>query len=119
MDKQDIFDNHTEPLLLYLSHAVKQNTQPHKLLWSGKSIQLHLMSIPPDGEAEASPDSDRLLYIEEGRGLIKLWQEPNGSRSQKYLIAGNTISIPAGRGHILRNVGSSPLKLYCISALPR
>lgn len=116
MQKENTYDH--EPFMLFLGQATKQNSTLHTTLWSGKSMQLSLMSILHDNDATMEPPAafDRLICVEQGRGLILIGEVADDCDTQRYLNPGNAILIPSGQWHKLINVSNTPLKVYCVSA---
>lgn len=62
------------PFVINIEKAAKQNNYFRIALWTGKHLQLTLMSINV-GEyigLEMHPDVDQFLRIEQGQGLVKI-----------------------------------------------
>lgn len=90
------------------------NADFRRVVYTGKEMQLVLMTIPPGGEIgeEVHPDHDQFFRIEEGQGEVLIdgtWT----SFSDDWAIV-----VPSGARHNVRNTGSTPLKLYTIYAPP-
>ena len=85
-----------------------------RVLYTGKNLQLVLMSLPPgcDIGAEVHDDRDQFFRFEEGEGEVTI-------DDHCYRVAdGSGIIVPAGARHNVRNTGSTPLKLYTIYGPP-
>src|SRR5690606_2831088 len=85
-----------------------------RVLYTGKNLQLVLMSIEPGGEIgeEVHDDGDQFFRVEEGKGEVVI----DGHRSK---IEGDFgIVVPAGARHNVINTGDKPLRLYTIYAPP-
>ena len=61
-----------EPLVLNIASASKDNKYYRKVVWTGNSLQVALMSIDAGEEigAEVHPNNDQFIKIEGGRGKI-------------------------------------------------
>ena len=108
------------PLVVDIEEATKQNNNFRLALWTGKHLQLTLMSINvgEDIGLEIHPNLDQFIRIEEGQGIVKM-----GDRKDKLDFQANVrddfaFIIPAGKWHNLVNTGDRPLKLYSIYAPP-
>lgn len=110
-----------DPFVINIDQATKQNSTFRTALWTGKHLQLTLMSINPgeDIGLEIHPNIDQFLRVEQGQGLIKMGQSKDNLDFQRRVGDGYAIIIPAGTWHNLFNTGSVPLKLYSIYAPPQ
>jgi mannose-6-phosphate isomerase-like protein (cupin superfamily) len=90
------------------------NADFRRVLYTGKEMQLVLMTIPPGGEIgeEVHDDRDQFFRLEGGTGEVLI----DGKRSP--VEADMAIIVPAGARHNVKNTGSEPLKLYTIYAPP-
>lgn len=109
------------PFVVDIEEAAKQNNNFRLALWTGKHLQLTLMSINvgEDIGLESHPNLDQFIRIEEGQGLVKM-----GDRKDRLDFEANVrddyiFIIPAGKWHNLINTGNKPLKLYSIYAPPQ
>lgn len=109
-----------DPFVANISTATKHNRNFRAALWTGKYLQLTLMSIPPGGEIglENHRDTDQFLRIEEGCGIVRMGTSPERMTYQAGVCDGSAVFVPAGTWHNLINTGSGPLKLYSIYAPP-
>jgi mannose-6-phosphate isomerase-like protein (cupin superfamily) len=109
------------PFVINIEKAAKQNTAFRTALWTGKHLQLTLMSIKPgeDIGVENHPDLDQFLRVEQGRGLVKMGFRRDDMSMQAVVSDNDAILIPAGTWHNLINTGGAPLKLYSIYAPPQ
>jgi len=89
-------------------------------LWTGRHLQLTLMSIPvgEDIGLEVHPHVDQFLRIEEGQGLVQMGSSRDNLTFRQPVYDDSAIFIPAGAWHNVTNTGSIPLKLYSIYAPP-
>lgn len=113
-------DQGGEPYVVNIDRATKLNNNYRTALWTGKHLQLTLMSIRVGGEIglEVHYNTDQFLRIEQGFGLVKMGKEKNSLTYQKRVGPGFAIFVPAGTWHNLINTGNVPIKLYSIYAPP-
>lgn len=109
-----------EPFVVDIHDATMQNDTFRAALWTGKHLQLTLMSINPgeDIGIEMHPDVDQFIRIESGMGTVKMGNSRDQFDFQKKVYDDDVIFIPAGKWHNLMNTGNVPLKLYSIYAPP-
>jgi mannose-6-phosphate isomerase-like protein (cupin superfamily) len=97
-----------------IEERTEENTDFRRVLYTGKHIQLVLMTLRPGEEIgeEIHSDGDQFFRVEEGEGEVWI----DGARTK---IEGDTaIIVPAGARHNVRNTGREPLKLYTLYAPP-
>jgi len=91
------------------------NNDFRRVLYSGKYMQLVLMSLLPNVEIgmEVHPDNDQFFRFEEGSGRVVIDEN-------SYDVAdGSVIIVPAGAKHnVINTSDSQALKLYTIYAPP-
>jgi mannose-6-phosphate isomerase-like protein (cupin superfamily) len=109
------------PIAINIEDATKQNTAFRQALWTGKHLQVTLMSINvgEDIGLERHPNLDQFIRIEEGHGLIMMGDKKDRLDFQQQVHDDFAIIIPAGKWHNLINTGHTPLKLYSIYAPPQ
>jgi mannose-6-phosphate isomerase-like protein (cupin superfamily) len=97
-----------------IEDLTEENTDFRRVLYTGKSLQLVLMSIEPGGEIgeEVHDDRDQFFRVEEGKGEI--WIDGNRSEVKSDFA----MLVPAGARHNVVNTGEKPLKLYTLYAPP-
>ena len=90
------------------------NEDFRRVLYTGKNLQLVLMTLPPgcDIGEEVHDDRDQFFRIEEGEGIIRIDGVDNRVEDDFAVI------VPAGARHNVINNGSAPLRLYTIYAPP-
>ncbi len=110
-----------EPFVVNIERATKQNNNYRTALWTGKYLQLTLMSINvgEDIGLEIHPNHDQFIRIEQGQGIIKMGDSKDKLDFQSQIYAGCAFIIPAGKWHNLINLGNRPIKLYSIYAPPK
>lgn len=107
-----------KPLVINIDEITKFNNNFRIALWTGKHLQVTLMSIKPNEciGLEMHPDVDQFIKIEEGCGLVQMGDNKNNLTFEKKVYNGYAIVIPAGKWHNLTNLGNRPIKLYSIYA---
>jgi mannose-6-phosphate isomerase-like protein (cupin superfamily) len=85
-----------------------------RVLYTGRNLQLVLMSLAPGEEIgeEVHSDRDQFFRIEEGSGEIVIDGNANPVEDDIAVI------VPAGAVHNVRNTGDVPLRLYTIYGPP-
>lgn len=109
-----------QPFVVNINEASIQNRNYRTALWTGKYLQVTLMSIDVDDDIglELHPDVDQFLRIEQGQGMVKMGRNKNNLSFQARVQDDCAIMVPAGTWHNLINTGNRPLKLYSIYAPP-
>jgi len=90
------------------------NDNYRKVVFTGKNLQLVLMSIASgeDIGLETHGDGDQFIRIEEGIGELIIGE-------QTFEISDDFgFVIPAGKQHNIINTGDKPIKLYSVYAPP-
>lgn len=108
------------PFVININEAAKQNTNYRTAIWTGKHLQVTLMSIGvgEDIGLEMHPHVDQFLRIEQGRGLVQMGDIKDRLDFQREVFNDDAIMVPAGKWHNLTNTGNVPIKLYTIYAPP-
>lgn len=108
------------PFVVNIEHATLDNRNIRTALWTGKYLQLTLMSIGVGDEIglERHPHTDQFLRIEQGVGQVLMGANRNSLVFRRRVGPGDAIFVPAGTWHNLINIGNRPLKLYSIYAPP-
>ena len=107
-----------EPQSFDLERATLENTNYRTVVWSGKYLQLTLMSIPvgEDIGLEAHPETDQFLRVDAGRGRVQMGPAKDRLDFDREVEDGWAILVPAGLWHNVTNIGEEPLKLYTVYA---
>ncbi|MCO5102005.1 MAG: cupin domain-containing protein [Burkholderiaceae bacterium] len=97
-----------------IEDLTEDNTDFRRVVYTGRHMQLVLMSIAPGEEIgeEVHDDGDQFFRIEEGSGEIIIDGKANPVEDDMAVI------VPAGARHNVRNTGDEPLRLYTIYAPP-
>lgn len=110
-----------QPFVVNINEASKQNRTFRTALWTGKHLQVTLMSINvgDDIGLEVHPNIDQFIRVEEGQGLVKMGSNKDRLNFQAKVSDDFAIMIPAGTWHNIINTGNKPLKVYSIYAPPQ
>lgn len=113
-------DYGSRPLVINIDQAAKQNNTYRTALWTGKYLQVTLMSINvgDDIGLEVHPTTDQFIRIEEGQGLVQMGDSKDKLDFKEMAYDDYAIMIPAGKWHNVTNTGNTPLKIYVIYAPP-
>lgn len=97
-----------------IEKLTEENTDFRRVLYTGKNMQLVLMSIKPGEEIgeEVHEDRDQFFRVEEGEGEVLI----DGVRTP--VESDDAIIVPAGARHNVVNTGKQPLQLYTLYAPP-
>ena len=116
-----LMDYGPNPFVVNIMEASKQNNNFRTALWTGKHMQLTLMSINvgEDIGLEMHPNIDQFIRVEEGQGLVKMGDRKDRLEFQATVRDEFAFIVPAGKWHNLINTGNIPLKLYSIYAPPQ
>ena len=91
-----------------------ENKKFRKVLYTGKHLQLVLMSLKvgEDIGAETHPDNDQFFRFESGSGKCVI-------DGNEYKVKdGDVIVVPAGARHNVINEGVNELKMYTLYGPP-
>ena len=97
-----------------IGRLTEGNADFRRVLYTGKHLQLVLMTLAPGEEigAEVHEDRDQFFRVEAGDGEITI------DGTTQPVAAEFAMIVPAGARHNVRCVGSAPLKLYTIYGPP-
>ncbi|MBA3667900.1 MAG: cupin domain-containing protein [Sphingomonas sp.] len=90
------------------------NTDFRRVLYTGKHLQLVLMTLQPGEEigSEVHDGIDQFFRFEEGEGVVDI------DGVENRVADGSGVVVPSGARHNVRNTGEKPLKLYTIYGPP-
>ena len=116
--KPVIQDIGPKPNAFDIENATKDNANYRTVAWSGKYLQVTLMSIEPGQSIglEAHPDTDQFLRLDAGQGQCKMGPTKDNLNFVQEVEDGWCIAVPAGTWHDVINTGSEPMRLYAIYA---
>ena len=110
-----------EAFVFNIDHAANMNEAFRRTLWTGRDLQLTLMSIPPCGEigVEMHSDVDQFIRVVSGRAKVYFGNCQKSLEERACVDSRDAIIIPAGTWHNVVNASSHPLKLYSVYAPPQ
>lgn len=116
----ELKDYGAESFVVNIEDATKQNETFRTALWTGKNLQVTLMSIAAGDDIglEVHEHGDQFLRIEEGKGLVQMGDSEDNLSFEEKAEDDYAILIPAGKWHNVTNTGDKPLKIYSIYAPP-
>jgi mannose-6-phosphate isomerase-like protein (cupin superfamily) len=97
-----------------IERATVENEDFRRVLYTGKNMQLVLMTLPPgcDIGEEVHDDRDQFFRVESGQGVVSIDGVDHVVKDDDGII------VPQGARHNVRATGSAPLKLYTIYGPP-
>ena len=116
----ELKDYGAESFVVNIEDATKQNETFRTALWTGKNLQVTLMSIAAGDDIglEVHEHGDQFLRIEQGEGLVQMGDSEDNLSFEEKAEDDYAILIPAGKWHNVTNTGDKPLKIYSIYAPP-
>lgn len=97
-----------------IEDLTEENADFRRVLYTGKHLQLVLMSLNPGEEIgqEIHVDRDQFFRIEKGKGHFLIDGVTHKVKDDDAFL------VPAGASHNLTNIGDKPLKLYTLYGPP-
>jgi len=107
-----------EPQSFNLERATRENGTYRSVAWSGRYLQVTLMSIPVGGDIglEAHPETDQFLRLDGGRGRVQMGDSRDNLIFDREVSDGWCVLVPAGTWHNVTNIGDEPMQVYVIYA---
>ena len=107
-----------QPQSFNLEQATRENSNYRAVAWSGRYLQVTLMSIPVGGDIglEAHPETDQFLRLDAGRGRAQMGSSRDDLTFDSEVSDGWCVLIPAGTWHNVTNIGQEPMQLYTVYA---
>ncbi len=107
-----------QPQSFDIEEATKVNRNYRAVAWSGRYLQVTLMSIPVGGDIglEAHPETDQFLRLDAGSGRVQMGSAKDKLTFEKDVSNGWCILVPAGTWHNITNTGPTPMQVYAIYA---
>ena len=108
---------------VYTLNVVKRANKNHNFresIWTGKYLQMTLMSISSSSDIgiEMHDDTDQYIRIEHGYALLLTGCDENLLNDRQKLCVGDAVFIPAGTWHNIVNIGRCDLKISSVYAPP-
>ncbi len=113
-----VTDNGPKPSVFDMEAEVTANDNYRTVAWTGKYLQVTLMSIPV-GESiglEKHPQTDQFLRLDAGQGRAVMGPEKDQLTFKQDVSDGWSVMVPAGMWHDVENTGDEPMKLYVVYA---
>jgi mannose-6-phosphate isomerase-like protein (cupin superfamily) len=104
------------PYVVDLEDLTKSNSNYRTTKWTGKKLQMTLMSIDDEIGLEVHNEGDQFLRVEDGEGKVLMGRSRDNLDIEEVIEDDYAIFIPAGYYHNIINTGDTPLKLYAIYA---
>jgi len=107
-----------QPQAFDLERATRENRHYRAVAWSGRYLQVTLMSIAVgrDIGLEMHPDTDQFLRLDAGRGRVQIGAAKDRLTFDEEVSDGWAVLIPAGSWHNVLNIGDEPMQIYAIYA---
>lgn len=113
-----IHDNGPYPNAFDIESTTRQNENYRMVAWTGKHLQVTLMSIPVGQSIglESHPGTDQFLRVDAGQGKAVMGSAKESLDFEQEVTDGWSVQVPAGTWHDVINTGDVPLRLYAIYA---
>ncbi len=113
-----IIDNGPQPNVFDIETATKENEAYRTVAWTGRYMQVTLMSIPVGGSIglETHPETDQFLRVDAGKGRCVMGPAEDNLNFEQDVEDGWAVQVPAGTWHDVINTGDEPLRLYTLYA---
>jgi mannose-6-phosphate isomerase-like protein (cupin superfamily) len=113
-----ITDIGPQPQAFDIEKATQDNPNYRSVAWSGRYLQVTLMSIPVGGDIglEAHPQTDQFLRLEAGTGRVQMGAAEHLLTFDETVTDGWCVLVPAGTWHNITNTGTAPMQVYAIYA---
>jgi mannose-6-phosphate isomerase-like protein (cupin superfamily) len=113
-----IIDIGPQPQSFDIEQASNENSNYRSVAWSGRYLQVTLMSIPTGSSIglEAHPQTDQFLRLDAGHGLVQMGSTKDKLTFEKEVSDGWCVLVPAGTWHNITNTGTTPMQLYTVYA---
>ena len=109
-----------EPWVVDIEDATVKNKNFRTAMWTGRNLQMTVMSIKPGGEIglEKHDSNDQFIRVEKGHARVVMGESRDKMTFDKKVSDDWAILIPMGFWHNIINTGTTPLKIYVIYAPP-
>lgn len=107
-----------DPTSFDLEDATRSNPNYRTVAWTGRYLQVTLMSIGPGKSIglEVHPETDQFLRLDAGQGRCVMGPAKDDLSFEQEVSDGWCILVPAGTWHDVVNTGEEPMRLYAIYA---
>lgn len=109
-----------EPYIVNIEQLTKENDKFRITKWTGRYLQMTVMSIVSGGEVglEVHHDHDQFLRIEQGIARVQMGESEDKLDFVREAKDNDAVFVPAGYWHNITNIGDEPVKLYSLYAPP-
>lgn len=116
--KVEMKDFGAEPFVFDIEAYTLQNETYRTGIWTGKYMQMTVMSLKPgeDIGLELHTDIDQFIRVEKGKGTVYMGDTQDNLNFTREVKEDFAFFIPAGKWHNLVNDSDETLKLYSIYA---
>lgn len=116
LDYMDTQDYGPQPYVVNIEDLTLVNQDFRVTKWTGKHLQMTVMTIPVEGEVglEKHGHIDQFIRIEQGSARVLMGDKQDALDFDRIVEDDWAIFIPAGTWHNVLNNGDEPLKLYSI-----
>lgn len=113
-------DRGPEPFVINIEDATDDNSKFRDTLWTGKYLQLTVMSIPPGGQVggEVHGGHDQFIRVESGKARVVMGASAEDITFDETVGDDWIAMIPSGKYHNILNIGDEDLKLYSLYGPP-
>ncbi len=113
-----VHDNGPQPNVFDIEDATRSNQTYRTVAWTGKYLQVTLMSIPVGSSIglEVHPETDQFLRVDAGTGRCVMGPAEDDLPFSQEVSDGWSIQVPAGTWHDVVNTGDEPLQVYAVYA---
>lgn len=113
-------DNGKKPWAVNIEKLTTANDNFRSTMWTGKNLQLTVMSLKPGEEIglEKHDIGDQFIRVEQGNARVVMGAMKNKMTFDKKVSDDWAILIPSGFWHNIINEGNNALKLYVLYAPP-
>jgi mannose-6-phosphate isomerase-like protein (cupin superfamily) len=107
-----------QPQSFNLEAETVENPNYRTVAWSGRYLQLTLMSVPVGSDIglEMHPETDQFLRLDAGLGRVQMGRTRDNLEFEQEVSDGWCILVPAGTWHNVTNIGNEPMQVYAIYA---
>lgn len=111
-------DHGPHPHVFDIEALTKENDTFRTAVWTGRNLQLTVMSIAPGGDVglEVHEAHDQFLRIESGEARVEMGAAEEHLDFVETAKDDFAVLVPAGTWHNITNTGGRELKLYSIYA---
>jgi mannose-6-phosphate isomerase-like protein (cupin superfamily) len=113
-------DEGPNPFVINIEEATLANDNYRSTLWTGKNLQMTVMSIEPDHDIglEVHEDGDQFLRVEAGKARVQMGPAKDDLPFDREVEDDWAILVPAGMWHNVTNIGADDMKVYALYAPP-